>query len=106
MAVVKWRKQTWQLFNKYVDHSRMEFGEKTARKWLTEASIIYDRLQKYPISYTQENLLAGKKHKYRSCHIMRRFKIVYYYAESSDTVYIRDIWDTRVNPETLKQRLK
>ena len=106
MAVVKWRKQAWQLFNKYVEHARLEFGEKTARKWLTESSVIYDRLQKYPTLYTPENLLVGKRHLYRSCHIMRRFKIVYYYSKSSNTVYIRDIWDTRVNPETLKRRIK
>ena len=106
MAVVKWRKQAWALFNNYVEHARLEYGEKTARKWLSEASIIYDRLQKYPLSYTPESLLAEKRHHYRSCHIMRRFKIVYYYAPSSDTVYIRDVWDTRMNPITLKNRLK
>ena len=31
--------------------------------------------------------------------------MVYYYAPSSDTVYIRDIWDTKMNPEALKRRL-
>lgn len=106
MAVVKWRKQAWKLFNCYVEHARIEYGEKTARKWSIEAAVIYDRLQKHPLSYTQEKLLAGKRHKYRSCHIMRRFKIVYYYAASSDIVYIRDIWDTRMNPETLTRRIR
>ena len=106
MAVVKWRRQAWLLFNSYVEHARIEYGEKTARKWLTEAAIIYDRLLKHPLSYTPEILLSEKRHKYRSCHIMRRFKIVYYYVESSDIVYIRDIWDTRMNPETLKRRIR
>ena len=106
MAVVKWRKQAWQLFNSYVENARIEYGEKTARRWSKEAAIIYERLQKHPLSYTPEILLSGKRHKYRSCHIMRRFKIVYYYATSSDTVYIRDLWDTRMNPETLRRRLK
>ena len=69
MAIVKWRKQAWALFNTYVEHARMEYGEKTARKWSTEAAIIYDRLQKYPQSYTPESLLSDKRHKYRSCHI-------------------------------------
>ena len=106
MAVVKWRKQAWKLFNNYVEHARMEYGEKTARKWLAEASEIYDRLQKHPKSYTTESLLLGKRHQYRSCHIMRRFKIVYFYAPSSDTVYIRDLWDTKMNPITLRNRVK
>ena len=105
MAIVRWNKQVWNLFNSYVEHARIEYGEKTARKWVSEASIIYDRLQKHPQSYTPEILLKGKKRLYRSCHIMQRFKIVYYYAHSSDTVYIRDIWDTKMNPETLRQRI-
>ena len=106
MAVVKWRKQAWHLFNCYVEHARIEFCEKTARRWLDETSIIYDRLQKYPLAYTPEALLKGKRHQYRSCHVMRRFKIVYYYSAKSDIVYIRDVWDTRINPVTLKNRLK
>jgi len=106
MATVKWRKQAWLLFNNYVEHARIEYGEKTANRWLTEAAIIYERLQKHPLSYTPEQLLRGKKHQYRSCHIMRRFKIVYFFSPSSDTVYIRDIWDTRMNPQVLALRLK
>ena len=38
--------------------------------------------------------------------IMRRFKLVHYYAKSSDTVYIVDIWDTKMCPENLKRRIK
>ena len=106
MAVIKWRKQAWSLFNQYVDHARIEYGDKTARKWLTEASLIYDRLQKHPLSYTPESLLKDKRHTYRSCHIMRRFKLDYYYASKSDTVYIRDVWDTKMNPMSLRNRLK
>jgi len=37
---------------------------------------------------------------------MRRFKLVHYYAKTSDTVYITDIWDMRMSPETLKKRIK
>lgn len=106
MAVVKWRKQTWELFNNYVEYARFEYGEKTARKWLTEVSLLYERLQKHPLAYTIEPLLADNRHQYRSCRIMRRFKLIYYYAANSDSVHIRDIWDTRMSPETLKRRIK
>ena len=106
MATVKWHNDAWKQFNEYVDYARFEYGKKTAMKWLSEAAIIYNRLQKYPLSYTPEPLLTGKKRQYRSCHIMRRFKLVYYYSVTSDTVYIKDIWDTKMNPETLRKRLK
>ena len=36
----------------------------------------------------------------------RRFKIIYYYDEVEDIVYIVDIWDTRMNPKTLIRRIK
>lgn len=52
MAVIKWLKQAWSLFNQYVDHARIEYGDKT------------------------------------------------------DTVYIRDVWDTKMNPISLRNRLK
>ena len=32
--------------------------------------------------------------------------VIYYVASSSNIVYIRDIWDTRMNPQTLSLRLK
>lgn len=37
---------------------------------------------------------------------MQRFKIVYYYAKSSDIVHVVDIWDMRMSPENLKQRIR
>ena len=36
----------------------------------------------------------------------RRFKIIYYYDESEDTVHLVDIWDTRMNPKALIRRIK
>ena len=38
--------------------------------------------------------------------IIKRFKLIYYYAESSDTVHIADIWDTRREPSKLSKRIK
>lgn len=36
---------------------------------------------------------------------MKRFKIVYFYEQDTDTVYIVDIWDSLQNPKTLTNRL-
>ena len=64
-----------------------------------------DRVAKHPESYTPESLLADRKRLYRSCIIMDRFKIVHYYAKSSDTIHIVDIWDMRMSPENLQRRI-
>ena len=36
----------------------------------------------------------------------RRFKIIYTYDENVDVVHIMDIWDARMNPQTLIRRIK
>lgn len=51
MAVIEWEPQTWQLFNDLLENARIEFGEKTARRWESEIVHIYDRLKKHPTSY-------------------------------------------------------
>lgn len=107
MAAIEWKPVTWQLYNDYLEDARIAYGEKTAQRWENEIVHIYDRLKKHPISYTQEELLRGRKPIYRRCLIMsRRFKIIYYYDESEDVVHIVDIWDTRMNPKALIKRIK
>ena len=65
---------------------------------------IEHQLELFPESYTPESLLNDRRLRYRSCHIMRRFKLVYYYAKSSDIVHVVDIWDSKMSPEHLIKR--
>ena len=36
----------------------------------------------------------------------RRFKFVYYYNETEETVHKVNIWDTRMNPKALIKRIR
>ena len=36
----------------------------------------------------------------------RRFKLIYFYDESKDVVTIMDVWDTKMNPQTLVKRIR
>lgn len=36
----------------------------------------------------------------------KRFKFVYYYDETEETVHIVNIWDTRMNPKTLIKSIR
>lgn len=105
MAQVKWTTKADRLFDQYVFNAYLEYGQKTSKRWMQERIAFADRVAKHPESYSPETLLAGRKRKYRSCHILGRFKIVHYYAKSSDTVHIVDIWDMRMSPENLKRRI-
>ena len=47
----------------------------------------------------------ARKKLYIKGHINDRFKIIYWYDEPNDTVYIEDIWDTRRAPQNLTKRI-
>jgi Plasmid stabilisation system protein. len=107
VVVVKWKVSAYRLFNEHVETARIEYGQKTAERWISEAAEIFARLQRFPESYTPEPLLKDKKRKYRSCRMMGgRFRMVYYFNPSTNIARIVDIWDTRMNPETLMKRIK
>lgn len=107
MAKIIWHEKATQEFMNYVENANIEFGKSTGQRWLKERKEIEWRLERYPTSYTPEELLRGMKVLYRRCHIMnRRFKIIYTYDEAEDTVHIMDVWDTRMNPKALIKRIK
>ena len=106
MAVIKWKDSAWELYNEMLEYARAEFGEKTGRRWEKELLAINERLRTYPDSYPPEELLDGKAIRYRRCHMMhQRFKLIYFYDDSKDTVYIVDLWDSRMAPYNLKTRI-
>ena len=107
MAKIIWHEKATQEFMNYVENANVEFGKSTGQRWLKERKEIEWRLERYPTSYTPEELLRGMKVIYRRCHIMnRRFKIIYTYDEVEETVHIMDVWDTRMNPKALIKRIK
>lgn len=88
-------------------YATTEYGKSTAKRWIKEVAHVEARIASMPTSFTKEPLLVGKKRVYRYCHLMnRRFKLIFCYYPSSNTVRIVDIWDTRMNPEALKRRIK
>ena len=106
MAEVKWQKRAERELYRYLVKGFLEFGETTANKFAARVGYISKDLEKFPETGYPEPLLRDKKKLYRAYHINRRFKIIYYYAASSDTVHIADIWDTRREPSRLAKRIK
>ena len=106
MAKVVWQKRAENELYRYHVKGFIDFGETTANKFAARTAYISKDLEKFPESGFPEPLLKGRKKLYRACHINRRFKIIYYYAASSDTVHVADIWDTKREPSTLAKRIK
>ena len=105
MVTIRWNKKARRLFREHILYARDEVGEETALRWYRQMINIENRLRLHPESYTPESLIV-KSHVYRSAIIMKRYKIVHFYIPSSNTVRIVDIWDMRMNPENLRQRIK
>ncbi len=106
MAQVKWQKRAENELYRYLVKGFLEFGETTANRFASIVAHINDDLGKYPEIGYIEPLLRDRKKQYRARHILKRFKLIYYYAKSSDTVHIADIWDTRREPSKLASRIK
>ena len=82
MAQIRWTKKAQRVFFERLLYAYNEFGATTAKRWQEDRKRIEHQLELYPESYTPEAFLKERRLQYRSCHIMRRFKIVYYYAKS------------------------
>lgn len=107
MAKVDWTERFQQQLDSYIGNASIEFGKSTALRWANEIASFEHRVSLFPTSYTPEDLLRGKVKLYRSCQVMsRRFKLIFYYEEAEDTIYLVDIWDTRMNPKALIKRIK
>lgn len=106
MAKVIWNKRAELLFAEHIEYARYEYGFTTAQRWFDQKNRIEARLQNHPESYTPEPFVVYRRRIYRSAILMKSFKLVHVYYPSSDTVRIVDIWDMRMNPETLMKRIK
>jgi plasmid stabilization system protein ParE len=106
MAQIKWQKRAENELFRYLVKGYIEFGETTANNFAATVASINKDLERFPeIGYPEPFLKNRKKH-YRARHIIGRFKLIYYYNETTDTVHIADIWDMRRDPAKLANRIK
>jgi len=106
MAKVIWQKRAEQELYKYLVSGFLNFGETTANRFADKVHQINTELERYPEIGCPEPLLADRARLYRARHILKRFKLIYYYAKSSDVVHVADIWDSKRSPKTLRTRIK
>ena len=90
-------------FDKCVDYALLEFGRKTAKKLIDSLIGIKHQLRLMPESYPFVPELQ-KWRKYRGAIIMKNFKIIYFYNEKKDILWLVDLWDLR--QDSRKQNLR
>ena len=106
MAQVKWLRHAEQELFKYLVIGFEEFGAFTVNKFMEKVRRMNEELASFPEMGYQEPLLKERKKIYRTYHLNRRFKVIYYFAQKSDIVYVADIWDKRREPLSLAKRIK
>lgn len=106
MALVKWQKRAENELYRLLVEGFQEYGETTANKFAERVAYLNTALERYPEIGYPEPLLKGRKKLYRAYPINKRYKLIYYFAESSNTIHIADIWDTRREPTFLTLRIK
>lgn len=106
MAQVKWQKRAEKELYRYLVKGFLDFGETVANNFASIVTQTNRDLSKFPETGYPEPLLKGKKKLYRARLILKRFKLIYYYSEGTDTVHVADIWDTRREPSTLAKRIR
>ena len=91
-------------FDKCVDYALLEFVRKTAKKWIDSLIGITHQLRLMPERYPFMPELQ-KWRKYRGAIIMKNFKIIYFYNEEQDILWL-DLWDMRPDPRKLTLRAR
>lgn len=105
MAEVIWNKQAENEWRKKMVYGLDEFGRTTAIRFVQRTNDIVNIIRKHPKAGLREPLLRNRKKTYRYFHLMGSLKLLYYYVESSDTIRIVDIWDSRREPSKLQRRI-
>lgn len=93
------------MFVQHLEYALNEFGSKAFYGWTNSVADTEQRLRENPRTYTIEPLLRHLSKEYRGRTIMKHFKLIYSYDESKAIVYIETIWDMRMNPEKLENRV-
>lgn len=105
MATVVWTTKAKAMRRSLYRNGLLKFGQTTARKTSQTIDDIADDLSRWPTTGFPEPLLKGYVPFYRSRHINKRYKMIYWYDEPNDKVVIEDIWDTRRAPQNLTKRI-
>lgn len=103
---IKWFVRAQQHWDEQLDYCAETFGKKTALDSIKAAEEKIEWISQYPTAGTPEPLLKDEKQVYRFVFIQKRIKLIYRYDEQLQTIFIVDVWNTRMSPQHLLKRMK
>lgn len=99
--VVDWREKAQQHWIEQLEYCAQSFGEPTASDFIKSTDVKIERICKFPESGTREPLLKDAEFVYRYVLVQKRIKLIYRYDEEQQTIYIEDLWNTKMDPQHL-----
>ena len=91
---------------KSIEYALQEFGLTTARKWQTQFKEIMRLLEFMPKRYPIVAYFRNETMEFRGAIIMKNFKIIYFYNEEKEILWLVDLWDLRQDPRKLNLRAR
>ena len=104
--VVKWFAKAQEHWDEQLEYCAETFGVRTALDSVKIAEEKIERICKFPESGTLEPLLKNEELTYRYVHIQKRIKLNYRFDEQQQAIYIVDVWNTKMHPQNLLDRMK
>lgn len=98
MPKVKWEEEARFEELRILEYAIQNYTKASYRdlyKKFKHAEIV---LSGQPLIGAREYYLINRSKEYRSLFVPKYFKLIYYYDETFDTVFITDVWDTRKEP--------
>ena len=87
------------------EYGAQKFNDSYARKFVSGLVKQIKSLRSQPKLGFKEPMLEGHPLDYRSLVIHKFFKAIYFIDEPSKVIYVVDIWDTRMIPDNLSDRI-
>ena len=103
---VKWYAKAQLHWNEQLEYCAENFGKNIALESIQAVEEKIERICKFPESGTPEPLLKDEKLIYRFFCIQKRIKLIYRFDEQRQIIYIVDVWNTRMSPHHLLERIK
>ena len=98
MAKVTWDELARQNQRDILAYGTQTWGRDAARKMRLHIKAEVERLAKFPLIGKVEPLLQGRS--------LQFYKLVYHYDETTETLRIAALWDTRREPRAQADNLK
>jgi len=101
---VRWESKVRFELAKVLDYLLIEYGVNGARKFSEELNEWVQVIKENPLVAKQEPLLMDLMPIYRSVVVHKYQKLIFRIED--DTVFFVDLWDTRRDPNVLREQLR